>query len=141
MDNITKGTITELKCITYFIEHGYNVAVPQKPARYDFILDLGVELLKIQVKACHNSPNNDFITFATSSRRQSGSVVVNHDYRSDCIDYFCTWFDGKCYLVPIQDCGKREKNLRIAPTKNGQVNNIAFAADYLAERVLNNRFK
>ena len=38
MDNITKGVITELYCITYFLEHNYNVSIPQKPDRYDFIL-------------------------------------------------------------------------------------------------------
>ena len=89
MDNITKGTITELKCITYFLELGYNVSVPQKPARYDFILDTGSELFKVQVKACHHRHDEDSITFATASRRQCRSGVVSHDYLFDGIDFFC----------------------------------------------------
>ena len=141
MDNITKGTITELKCITYLLELGYNVAVPQKTDRYDFILDTGTELLKVQVKACHHRHDKDSITFATASRRQTRDGIVNHDYRLDNIDYFCTWYDTRCYLVPVSDCGKHEKNLRLVPTKNGQTKNIAFAENYLVERILVSRSK
>lgn len=141
MDNITKGTIIELKCVTYFLELGYNVSIPQKTDRYDFILDTGVELLKVQVKACHHRHDNDSISFATASRRQSRTGVISHDYRADGIDYFCTWYDEQCYLVPVSDCGKHEKNLRLVPTKNGQTKNIAFANNYLAERVLLARSK
>ena len=43
------GTITELKCKTYFLELGYTVSTPENPTRYDFILDTGDQLLKIQV--------------------------------------------------------------------------------------------
>ena len=141
MDNITKGTITELKCITYLLELGYNVSVPQKPDRYDFILDTGSELLKVQVKTCHHRYAEEVITFATETRRQSREGTVCHNYRSDGIDYFCTWYDGNCYLVPVADCGKHEKNLRLAPTNNGQTKNIAFAENYLVERVLSTESK
>ena len=141
IDNISKGTITELKCITYFVELGYNVAIPHKPTRYDFILDTGLELIKVQVKTCHHRYSEDAITFATSSRRRGKDGHVSHDYRGDNVEYFCTWYDGKCYLVPVNDCGKREKSLRLAPTNNGQVKNIAFAENYIAERVLVERSK
>lgn len=141
MDNITKGTITELKCITYLLELGYNVSVPQKPARYDFILDTGLELFKVQVKASHHRHGEESISFATASRRQSKDGVVSHDYKLDNIDFFCTWYDTRCYLVPVSDCGKHEKILRLVPTKNGQTKNIAFAENYLVEKVLKSRSK
>jgi hypothetical protein len=141
MDNITKGTITELKCITYFLELGYNISVPQKPARYDFILDTGRELLKVQVKTCHHRYSEEVINFATASRRRGRDGHVSHDYKFDGVDYFCTWYDGHCYLVPVEDCGRHEKNLRLVPTNNGQIKNIAFASDYIAESVIINRSK
>lgn len=141
MDNITKGTVTELRCITELVALGYNVAIPQKPARYDFILDTGKELLKVQVKTSNHRYGDEAITFAAESRRQSRTGTVCHNYQLDAIDYFCTWFDNKCYLVPVRDCGKHEKNLRLVPPKNGQTKNIAFAENYLAERVLKNRSK
>lgn len=141
MDNIIKGTITELKCITYLLELGYSVSIPQKPERYDFILDTGSELLKAQVKACHHRYTEDTVTFATESRRQSRNGTVCHSYKSDGIDNFCTWHVDKCYLVPVEDCGKHEKSLRLVPTSNGQTKNISFAENYLAERALTARPK
>lgn len=61
-----KGSLTELKCQTYFLELGYVVSIPISPLRYDFILDTGTELLKVQVKTCNNN-NPDVLTFATKS--------------------------------------------------------------------------
>ena len=49
MNTNLKGTITELKCKLYFLELGYTVSTPENPDRYDFILDIGEKLLKIQV--------------------------------------------------------------------------------------------
>ena len=141
MDNITKGTVTELRCITYLIELGYNVSIPQKPDRYDFILDTGSKLLKVQVKTSHHRYTDEAITFATETRRQGREGTVRHNYKLDGIDYFCTWYDGNCYLVPVSDCGKHEKSLRLVPTNNGQVKNIAFAENYLVERVLKEQSK
>lgn len=136
MDNITKGTITELKCITYLIELGYNVSVPQKPTRYDFILDIDDKLFKLQVKTSNVNKKPGCITFATASRRQSKTGVVKHDYTKDNIDYFCTYYDNHCYLIPVSECGTNDKNLRLTATKNGQVKNISFAEDYLAEKII-----
>ena len=137
MDTNIKGTITELKCKTYFLELGYMVSTPESPVRYDFILDTGKELLKIQVKTSHT--DGEKIIFKTSSTHITARGNTVHHYKDDGIDYFCTWFDNECYLVPVQDCGKSEKYLRLIPTKNGQVKNIAFAKDYVAKEVLANK--
>lgn len=141
MDTNIKGTITELKCITYFLEHGYTVSVPQNPARYDFILDTGEELLKIQVKTCNTTRKCGTITFNTASSHYVGGKHTHTNYKGDNIDYFCTYYDNQCYLVAVEDCGSREKSLFICPTKNGQVKNIAFAKDFIASDVIENRKK
>lgn len=131
------GAVTELKCMTYFLELGYNVSVPQAPCRYDFILDTGKELLKIQVKTSHFE--EDGIVFSTSSAHYINGKFIHTDYKEDNIDYFCTWYENKCYLILVSECGKSEKKLRTQPTKNGQIKNISFAKDYIAEEVLQNR--
>ena len=141
MDTITKGIITELKCITYLLELGYNVSIPQKITRYDFILDTGVNLYKVQVKTCNVSTDGSTIIFSTASRRQSRTGTVSHNYLSDGIDYFCTWHNNRCYFVPVEDCGAHKKNLRLAPTRSGQSKNISFAEDYLVENILISRNK
>lgn len=136
MDTNIKGTITELKCKTYFLELGYMVSTPESPTRYDFILDTGKKLLKIQVKTCHSKEDDTKIMFKTSSTHITASGSTRHHYQDDGIDYFCTWYDNECYLIPVSDCGKDAKCLRLKPTKNGQVKNISFAKDYLAKEVL-----
>ena len=129
-----KGAITELKCKTYFLELGYVVSTPEVPARYDFVVDINNQLLKIQVKTC--TSDNEKLTFSTCSSHYIKGKHTHTDYKSDNIDYFCTWYDNECYLIPVSECGKTEKNLRLIPTKNGQTKNISFAKDYIAKEVL-----
>lgn len=58
-----KGALTEQKCFLKCIELGFFVSKPLfDNARYDFILDTGSKLLKIQVKTSHwkKEENDDF---------------------------------------------------------------------------------
>ena len=133
------GTITELKCITYFLELGYTVSVPQNPSRYDFIIDTGNNLFKIQVKTGNTTRAEGCLTFSTCSSHYIKGKHVHSDYKNDNIDYFCTFFENECYLIPVSECGSSEKRLRLIPTKNGQTHNICFAKDYIAKEVLENK--
>lgn len=139
MDTNIIGTITELKCKTYFLELGYTVSTPENPARYDFILDVGDKLLKIQVKT--SKANGERLAIATCSSHFVNGKTTRTNYINDNVDYFCTWFENECYLIPVQECGKTEKNLRLTPTKNGQVKGVCFAKDYIAREVLNNSLR
>lgn len=134
IDTNIRGTITELKCKTYFLELGYLTSTPDSPTRYDFILDTGEKLLKIQVKTSHLVDGQ--LVFKTESTHIT-STGNNRRLYEDEIDYFCTWHENECYLIPIEDCGRGRKTLRLTPTKNGQVKNISFAKDYIAKEVLN----
>ena len=73
------------------------------------------------------------------TRKNSEEFLKNIDesQANDNIDYFCTWYNNECYLIPVSECGRTEKNLRLVPTKNGQVKGISFAKDYIAKEVLN----
>jgi hypothetical protein len=139
MDTNLKGTITELKCKTYFLELGYIVSTPDSPTRYDFILDTGEKLLKVQVKTSHTDADKTKLMFKTSSTHITAKGNTRNHYQNDGIDYFCTWYENECYLIPVADCGKDEKYLRLVPTKNGQVKNISFAKDFIAKEVLANK--
>ena len=131
------GSITELKCITYFLELGFTVSVPQNPCRYDFIVDTGENLLKIQVKTCNTTRNEGCLTFSTCSSHYVAGKHTHTPYKNDNVDYFCTYYENECYLIPVNECGSREKSLRLIPTKSGQTKNISFAKDYIAKEVLN----
>lgn len=134
IDTNIRGTITELKCKAYFLELGYLTSTPDSPTRYDFILDTGEKLLKIQVKTSHLVDGQ--LVFKTESTHITSAGNNRRSYKDE-IDYFCTWYKNECYLIPIEDCGRGKKTLRLTPTKNGQVKNISFAKDYIAKEVLN----
>lgn len=87
MDTNLKGTLTELKCKIYFLELGYMVSTPESPVRYDFILDTGEKLLKIQVKTSQN--DGEKITFETCSSHITRDGATRKSYDNE-IDYFCT---------------------------------------------------
>ena len=128
-----KGAQTELECITYLHGLGYDISIPWGDnARYDFVLDVQNKLYKIQCK--------------TSSKQEEGvykfqcrSTYVNSQgnrsagYTADDVDFFCTFIEGKCYLVPLTETSKREKVMRFVPPKNNQTKGITFAQEYLAD--------
>lgn len=133
------GNITEMEVMLAFLKNGYNILIPYGDCeRYDFVADVNGKFLKIQVKTCHLKNDGAKIAFATDSTHRSDGKVVHHPYTKDDIDYFATSYDGTIYLVPIEEATKREKSLRLLPTKNGQTQGIFFAKDYIMEEVIKN---
>lgn len=143
MDTKQKGNLTELKCLVFFVENGFEVSVPYgENSRYDMILDYKGKLLKIQCKTCHVSQGTEeqpeTIMFATCSMRYNGSGPKRVYYSKDEIDYFATVYKDKVYLVPVEECSA-DKKLRFVPPSNGQRVGISFAEDYEALKVLERR--
>lgn len=131
-----QGKITELQVAESFLAKGYQVSQPLvADSRYDFIVDIRGKLYKIQVKTCHLGGENEYIEFATSSSHTNTQRTINHSYSKDEIDYFATFYEGQCYVVPVEKCGSRGQRLRIKPTRNGQVKGIMFAKDYRLEDI------
>lgn len=130
-----KGNLTELQCITAVYEIGYKVAIPYgENSRYDFILDTGERLLKIQCKTSH-SDDKDKFKFSCRSTRVNAHGNISKGYSKDEIDYFATFYNGKCYLVPIEECGA-QKILRYCYPSNGQKKGISLAENYELKKVL-----
>ena len=136
MNSKQKGNITELECMLAFIKLGYNVLTPYGDCeRYDFVVDVNGKFIRVQVKTSRT--NNDGASFSFSGRscnRKDGKII-HHYYTNEEIDYFATIFDGKCYLIPVEECGA-DKKLRILSAKNGQVRGITWAKDYELEEVV-----
>ena len=55
--------------------------------------------------------------------------VKNIRYSENEIDYFATYWNNKCYLIPVKECSVT-KTLRFAPPKSGQIKGISFAIEY-----------
>lgn len=132
-----KGNLTELKCCLAFIEQGYKVSIPYgEDCKYDLIVDINNHLYRIQCKTSRALPNaNDGFRFNTRS-----VVITTHGAKESCyskteIDYFATVYEGKCYLVPVEECG-HEKVLRFHYPPNGQKKNISLADDYILENII-----
>ena len=135
-ETLIKGRMTELTCVQKFLSIGYIVSTPEIPCQYDIVVDTGDKMLKIQIKSCRLTSDGTAIEFNTSSVTHNNNGYTTRIYTANMVDYFCTCYNGNCYLVPFSECGCRTKSLRLVPTKNGQVKNISFADQYLIEKIL-----
>ena len=132
-DNNIKGRLTELNCITAFSEMGAIVSIPfGEDSRYDFIADNRKKLTRVQCKTAspiYEDEKIAAIVFKTVRQGRSSGKWTRIKYTKQEIDYFATFWDGKCYIVPVGECSN-EKTLRFLPTKNNQAKGINLAKDY-----------
>ena len=136
MNSKQKGNITELETMLAFLKLGYNVLTPYGDCeRYDFVVDANNKFYRIQAKTSHTEDEGASFKFACRSCNRKDGKIIHHNYTNEEIDYFVTMFNGKCYLIPVEECGA-DKRLRILPTKNGQTRGISWAKDYELEEVI-----
>ena len=130
-----KGNLTELQCITAFYAEGCHVSLPYgENSRYDMIVDVNGILLRVQVKTSSlKNGSNDAISFSCRSSHVNSNGVKSVRYTAQEIDYFATFWDGQCYLIPIDECSV-EKTLRFVPPKSGQLKGITFASEYVLHK-------
>jgi hypothetical protein len=120
-----------------FIEKNCSVSIPYGDnSKYDFIADVNGRLLKIQVKTA-SKRDDESIKFSCRTTHVNCSGVRNVKYNSDDVDYFATYWNGICYLVPVNECSA-EKTLRFGAPKNGQTKGICLAENYRLDYQLNN---
>lgn len=124
-----KGNLTELKCLTAFYELGYQCSIPYgENSRYDLIADINGKLIRIQCKTSRQV-DEGVIEFSCRSCRSNTQSNLQRRYSNKEIDYFATYWNDKCYLIPISECSASKK-LRFVPPKNGQRVGIIYAKDY-----------
>lgn len=133
------GNITEIECMLSFIKLGYNVLIPYGDCeRYDFVVDINNRMYRIQVKTANDKNIEDgYITFLCSNKTTKNGKFIHHSYTENEIDYFATFYNNKCYLIPISETSKRQKTLRFDVPHNGQSKGITFAGEYEIERMVN----
>lgn len=139
----SKGNITELACLMGFMSMGFDCSIPYGDcSKYDFIVDLGDELIKIQCKSSVNplkkdgTRDLDAFCFSTVTQTTNTKETVRKRYTEEQIDYFATYFGGKVYVVPVQECSTH-KTLRFkAPSNNTSFNK---AEDYLLENMFRHK--
>lgn len=95
------------------------------------IVDTGQKLYRVQCKTSSALPDKeDGFKFKTRSVVITTHGTKTNGYSSKDIDAFATMYEGKCYLVPVEDCGINEKVLRLRYPRNGQHKGISLAENY-----------
>jgi hypothetical protein len=119
------GERTEGIVLAELLKRGYTVSIPFGGSqRYDFILDDGQRLLKAQCKT--GRMRQGTLVFNTCS--VNGLTHVKADYRGQ-IDVFLVYSSdtAKVYVVPVDEVGRREGWLRVAPSTKP---NVRIAVDF-----------
>ena len=127
-----KGKLSELEILTYITRLGYSVSIPfGDKDKYDQIWDIHGKLYKVQIKT---SRWKDDRQLGIIFNRYSISNGKRHVYSKEDIDFFATYWNNKCYLIPIEECSQ-EKTLwfQLAPRASG---NCCMAADYEVEKMI-----
>ena len=125
------GKTTEIEVMLYLTQKGYSVSVPfGDKDKYDQIWDINGNLYRIQVKTCHLCTKNsgkaiEFKTTGTSNGRVTS-------YTKNDIDYFATFWEGRVYVVPVEETSSK-KILRFEATIKQP--NISWAKNYTLEEV------
>ena len=129
------GLATELQCQHFFTSLGYNVSVPLgEECKYDFILDVENELIRIQVKTCHQEENG--IEFSTRSSHLTAQGSVSNSYTKNEIDFFATYYNNNCYLIPVEQCGSVSKKLIFEGYHQKNNHTVARLEKYEALKIL-----
>ena len=105
-------------------------------ARYDFILDTGKKLLRIQVKTSVWNEDKTAFTFNGYSQHSTGNGNKRMKYTNKEIDYFMTEKNNMFYLYPAEIEGFVQKTLRLSSKHNQS--SIKWAKDYEFSEVIKN---
>jgi PD-(D/E)XK endonuclease len=127
-----RGNVSELKVITAYAEAGFAVSVPLGGGvPYDFIVDIGERLLKVQVKT--GRLRNGCVIFPM--QRFSGHSGKPRSYARGEIDLFAIYCpeNAKIYVWQFGD-NPTQGYLRYSETRNNQQQKIRWAKDYEFEK-------
>lgn len=141
-DTKIKGLVTELQCQLYFTKMGYNVSVPLgEDCRYDFIIDVDSILIRVQVKTCKIDKNRILIPTRSSRSNTKENKTIKYDKEE--IDYFATFYNDVCYLIPVEQCSSTKSlyfDENVAKTFNGSYI-YNYAAEKQLEKIKNGEFE
>jgi prevent-host-death family protein len=129
-----KGNIAEAAIALEAIKLGIDVLKPvAEHGRYDLVLDLGVQLLRVQCKWGSLDRELGVVCVRVGGSRHTPSGYITSTYAVDEIDalaVYCGDLD-ETFLVPIDvAAGKRQLHLRLRAPRNAQRACINLAADY-----------
>ena len=129
MNTKQKGMISEVAIIKKFLEYGWNVSLPYgENQRYDMIVDIDDSLHRVQ---CKTATLKEGVLVFSCCNATTNEQRPHGNYKGQ-IEFFAVYSPDldKCYLVPIDEVGITQANLRIAEAKSKQQKKIRWAKDY-----------
>lgn len=127
-----KGAVAEAAITMAAMELGLTVLRPMcEGRRYDIVIDLEPQLLRIQCKLARELDGVLLVT--THTNRYTPHGYVSTQYTPDEVDAVAAYAPDtkRCYLLPIEEVAScRGVHLRLAPAKNNQAQGIRWARDY-----------
>jgi hypothetical protein len=126
-----KGVLAEQAIVFEALKLGAGVFQPVGDERYDLILDLRPDLLRVQCKWA--SRVGDVVQIRTRRCRRGPEGLIHRAYEFgeiDAIAAYCADLD-QCYLLPLaMSVGRAMVPLRLAPSRNNQQLRINWARDF-----------
>lgn len=127
-----KGNVAELAIAKEAASLGLSVFAPlTEHERYDLILGVAGQLLRVQCKWANK--RGDVVTIGLASSRRVADGYIRRNYSAsevDAIGAYCAELDS-CFLIPIERVdGQWGVQLRLAPARNGQRAALHFADEY-----------
>lgn len=92
-------------------------------------------MIRIQVKTSTLKEDGSYFEFDCRNSHYVKGHHIHTKYSPEEIDYFATYLNGMCYLVPVSECSL-EKRIRFLPPKSGQIKGLNWAKDYELEGVI-----
>jgi len=124
-----KGDIGEAAFYLKAMEKGYWAGRMPQDCPYDFALDRGNGLERVQVKYRATSKNGSLQIDSTST-----SLSSNRSYK-DCVDQFAVYSPDtkEVYLIPASKITKGTASIfRVTPTKNNQTKGVTLLEDFIS---------
>jgi hypothetical protein len=127
-----KGALAELAIMTEALRLGVEVYKPCfEGGRYDLIFGVDSRLLRIQCKWA--TVRKNVVTIRCYSSRRAADGYIKRAYSSSEIDALAAYCPDleRRFLVPITRIdGRPTVHLRVAPTRNNQVQRVNRAEDF-----------
>lgn len=129
------GNVAESGFIFCAVRAGFSVLRPvTEHGAYDAALDVGGQLVRIQIKSGALDPDKGIIVARLRRARHSPTAgYIDTVYAPDEVDAFAIFCEPleRCFLIPVTAVvGQTTVQLRLGEAKNGQRASLRFATDY-----------
>ena len=128
-----KGEIAQLKVQLRAAEKGVVLSKPLVESRYDFILDDGRKLERVQVKYASGKAQNSQGSVKVNLKSWEGRKLRRR-YCSNEVDALLVYIPQLDEVLRFEAdifCERGSFTVRLAPAKNGQTKSILNARDFI----------